>query len=65
MKKYYRIEVFRDYVKLFMMKQDGLPELKREYSSLNSCFHENRQEFKPSDFRISEDSFVPITLQNF
>jgi len=65
MKKYYRIEVFRNYVELFKLNRDGTSERKGEYKSLNSCFYENLQEFKPSDFRISENSFVPITLQNF
>lgn len=65
MRQHYRIEVFMSYVLLLRIKQDGTSELEREYKSLNSCFYENLPKFKPSDFRISENSFVPITLQNF
>lgn len=34
------------------------------YTSLASAFFRNSA-FKPSDFKIAEDKFNPITLQNF
>jgi len=70
MKKYYRIEVFRDYVQLFRLKQDGITTDQASWEhiaiwkNLNSCFFAN-SEFKPSDFRIVGDKFTPVTLQNF